>query len=232
MITSKDNERIKHLKKLYQKKYRDKTNEFLVFGEHLIEEATKHGTIKEIYTTNNKLPGYLISKSIMRHLTNLKSIPERLAVCIKTNKNYISDKVLILEDIQDPTNVGALLRSASAFGFKKVLMSEKCADIYNDKVIQTSKGAIFHLDVKRLNIYDEILKLQKDGYHILATSLKASNELPDERKVALILGNEGKGVSEKAINLSNSLVKIKTETVESLNVSIAGSILMYEWSLR
>lgn len=232
MITSKENSKVKHLKKLNTKKYRDEVGEFLIFGEHLIEEALKHFKIKEIYTTNNEKKGLLISKSIMNYISPYKSITERVAIVEKLNIKKESNKVLILEDVQNPNNVGALLRSASAFGFKKVIMSEKCADIYNDKTISSSKGAIFHLEIERTNIYDKIKQLKNDSYHIIATSLEAKGSPSYESKVALILGNEGRGITDKALSLADSFAKIKTETVESLNVVVAGSILMYEWSLR
>src|SRR5690554_1806107 len=105
----------------------------------------------------------------MNTLSQTKTAYERLAIVEKVNKNINSNKVLILEDIQDPSNVGALLRSASGFGFKKVILSKKCADIYNDKAIRASQGAIFHLDIKRYeNIYDEIKALKDAGYMMLA----------------------------------------------------------------
>lgn len=232
MITSKENSKVKHLKKLSNKKYRDETGEFLIFGEHLIEEAEKHSKIKELYTTNNEKKGLLITKSIMSHISPLKSITERVAIVDKLNIKFESNKVLILEDVQNPNNVGALLRSASAFGFKKVILSNRCADIYNEKTISASKGAIFHLDITRTDIYEEIKKLKKDGYHVIATSLTAKGSPSYENKIALVLGNEGQGISDKARNLADSFQMIKTETVESLNVVVAGSILMYEWSLR
>ena len=233
MIESKENERVKHLNKLKLKKYRDEHGEFLVFGEHLIEEATKHGEVKGIYTTNNKKGGTLITKNIMKDLSEMKSIPERLALVSKIDNSHIkSDKILILEDLQNPQNVGGLIRSASAFGFKRIIMSDKCADIYNEKVIQASQGSIFHLNITRGNIYDEIMKLKQEDYHIVVTSLNASNTLTSSKKIALVLGNEGSGVTDDALVLADSFAKIETETVESLNVAIAGSILMYEWSLR
>lgn len=233
MIESKQNDQMKHIKKLSQKKYRDEHNEFVVFGEHLIEEAEKHGNVKIIYTTNNAKKGILITKDLMNTLSQTKTAYERLAIVEKVNKNINSNKVLILEDIQDPSNVGALLRSASGFGFKKVILSEKCADIYNDKAIRASQGAIFHLDIKRYeNIYDEIKALKDAGYMMLAADTEGNATQNYGNLVALILGNEGSGISDEAKLLADSTVSIKTETIESLNVAIAGSILMYEWSYR
>lgn len=232
MIESKDNQQIKYIKKLQTKKYRDEYNEFLIFGEHLIEEAEKHGEIVKIYTTNHEKKGLLISKNLMKELNFTKTAFDRLAIVKKVNKEINSNKVLILEDIQDPTNVGALLRSAAAFGFKKVIISDKTADIYNERCIRASQGSIFHLSVLRTNIYKEIEKLKANGYSIIVADLNEENEINYTNKLAIVLGNEGSGVTDQVRELADALVTIKTETVESLNVSVAGSILMYEWSLR
>lgn len=233
MIESTSNEKYKHLKKLIeQKKYRDENDEFVVFGEHLIEEAKKHSKISAIYTTNNEKSGVLISKNLMKELSQTVTPFERLAVVKKVNKDIESDKVLVLEDVQDPNNVGALLRSAAAFGFKKVLVSSKTADIYNDKVIRASQGSIFHLDIKRCDIYKEILNLKNKGFNVVVADIDANSEIELFDKIVLILGNEGNGITETAKSLADSIVTIKTEIVESLNVSVAGSILMYEWSIK
>jgi len=232
MIESKDNPQIKYLKKLQTKKYRDEYNEFLIFGEHLIEEAEKHGEIVKLYTTNHEKKGLLISESLMKDLNFTKTAFDRLAIVKKIDKKINSNKVLILEDVQDPTNVGALLRSAAAFGFKKVYISNKTADIYNERCIRASQGSIFHISVERTNIYNKIEELRKNGYSVIVADINEENEIGYVDKLAIVLGNEGSGVSDKVKELSDALVTIKTETVESLNVSVAGSILMYEWSLR
>lgn len=232
MIESKDNPQIKYLKKLQMKKYRDEYNEFLVFGEHLIEEAEKHGEIVKLYTTNHEKKGLLISENLMKELNFTKTAFDRLAIVKKIDQNINSNKVLILEDVQDPTNVGALLRSAAAFGFKKVYISNKTADIYNERCIRATQGSIFHLSVERTNIYKEIEKLKQNGYSIIVADTNEENEIGFTNKLAIILGNEGSGVTDEVKELADALVTIKTETVESLNVSVAGSILMYEWSLR
>ena len=190
MIESKNNEKIKYLKKLTQKKYRDENNEFLIFGEHLIEEAEKHGEIVSIYTTNNAKRGLLISQAIMNDLSFTKTPYERVAIAKKVNKTFDSNKVLVLEDIQDPSNVGALLRSAAAFGFKKVYISNKTADIYNERVIRASQGSIFHLEIIRTNIYQAIKKLKEDGYSVIVADINQESEDTYNNKIVLVLGNE------------------------------------------
>lgn len=230
MIISKDNETIKYLKKLKQKKYRDAENKFLVFGDHLVSEALNNGKVLNIYTSNENKEGILITDNIMKELNFTETPYDILAVCEKVDKDFKSDKILVLEDVQDPDNVGALLRSASAFGFSTVLLSNKCADCYNEKTIRASKGAIFHLDIKRVDVYKKINELKELGYVVYTTDVRGTNKGKLLDNCVLVLGNEGQGVSDQMQSLADYKLTIKTKNVESLNVAIAGSILMYEWS--
>jgi len=230
MIISHENEKIKYLMKLKEKKYRDLENKFLIFGDDLLTEAKKSNLIVEIYTSNPLKDGILISPQLIKKINFTQSPFDILAICNKIDNNFKSDKILILEDVQDPANVGGLLRSASAFGFLKVFLTNKCADIYNDKTIRASKGAIFHLDIKVVDIYQKIKDLKKLGYKTYST-LKDGNEKQEKaKKSVLILGNEGKGISNDVKMLCDYEISIKTQNIESLNVLVAGSILMYEWS--
>lgn len=230
MIQSKENEQIKYLNKLKLKKYRDLENKFLVFGDHLILEAKNTNSIVDIYTSNPNKGGTLVSKEIMKELNFTLTPYDILAVCHKVDLDINSNKVLVLEDVQDPDNVGVLLRSALAFGFDKVLLSNKSADVYNDKTIRASKGAFFYLDIKRVVLLEEVIKYKNDGYHVYITDVDGSSDLLLSNKALLVLGNEGQGISDEMAAISNSSLSIKTNTVESLNVNVAGSILMYEWS--
>ncbi|CCV63820.1 RNA methyltransferase, TrmH family [Alteracholeplasma palmae J233] len=230
MIESKDNKIFKKMKKLKTKKYRDLYDEFLVYGPHLIQKAKDSNSVIEIYTTNEAHEGTLISKELMLELNQTETVFEDLALCKKSIKKIESDKVLILEEVQDPANVGALLRSASAFGFDHVFLSHKSADIYNEKTIRASQGSIFDVYVERGNILSFIENLKQKGYTILYADAheKKINEENIVKK-ALILGNEGNGISQEVKEISDYPVHIETKTVESLNVSVAGSILMYQW---
>lgn len=230
MINSKQNNQYKNWLKLKQKKFRDQEQKYLVYGPHLVEEALKAGVVLEIITSNEHTEGTYISQSLMRELNVTQTPYDIMAVCKMISKSIESDKILILEDIQDPDNVGALLRSASAFGFNQVLLSDKCANIYNEKVIRASKGAIFHIEHKITDIYEAVSNLKTSGYKIYITGIRGANVVLDANKVVLVLGNEGSGISNKMKQLVNSTLTIPTRNVESLNVSIAGAILMYEWS--
>lgn len=231
MIISKDNEKIKLLNKLKLKKHRDKENKFIIFGEDLILEAKNHGNIIEIFTSNPNKGGTLISKELMKTLNFTETPFDTLAIVDKLNKEELSNNILILEDVQDPSNVGALIRSAAAFGFETVILSNKSADIYNDKTIRASKGSIFHINIIRTDIYEIIKSLKSEDYFVYVTDLEGTSDFTNlQKKCVLILGNEGQGISEEAISLANETLTIKTKNVESLNVNVAGAILMYEWS--
>lgn len=230
MIISQHNEQFKMWMKLKQKKYRDTSGLFLVYGPHLVEEAKRANCVKEIITTDESIEGTIISKALMEKLKTTETAYNICAVCYKKTLKIKSDKVLILEDVQDPDNVGALLRSALAFGFKHIILSENSADLYNDKTIRASKGAIFHLMVERMNVYDATLKLKQEGYSIYATDIEGKTYYSKKKKSVIVLGNEGKGITDRMLALADERIKINTQTVESLNVSVAGAIFMYEWS--
>lgn len=230
MIKSKDSKQIKHLKKLKMKKYRDLHEEFIVFGDHLITEAIKSNSVAELYTSNPNKEGILISEQLMKELNETVTAFDQLALVKKTRKTIESDKILVLEDVQDPDNVGALLRSALAFGFNKVILSNKSADIYNDKTIRSSQGALFHLDIERTDVISALKDLKNKDYKVITTMLNGSSEFPMASKIALVMGNEGSGISSEVELLSDFKLTIKTSGVESLNVLVAGSILMYEGS--
>ncbi|QTX02659.1 23S rRNA methyltransferase [Candidatus Phytoplasma luffae] len=235
MIISKNNPQFKKLKKLSFKKYRDLYQEFLVFGNHLVEEALKAKIVLELYTTSLNGQGTLISENLMKELNNNKIIYKICAVCKKNNKSLESDKILVLDDIQDPGNAGTLLRSACAFGFKHVLSSNKTVDFYNEKTIQSSQGAIFNLFLEKGEILDFLTYYKNNNYLIFSTSvnkkninLKEISTLDKKIKKILILGNEGSGISDSVQQKSDYFISIDTsDCVESLNVGVAGSIIMH-----
>lgn len=231
MITSRQNETIKKYLKLKQKKYRDQTSQFLVYGDHLIEMAQKRGSVELIITSNPDKEGLLVSKPIMDEFSQTETTFDTLAVCNKTNNLIKSNKILVLDDVQNPDNVGALIRSASAFGFKHLIFSLKSADFYNEKTIRASQGAIFDVYHERVDLANRIKELKEDGYLIVGTTAHGDTFNKNKsKKIALILSNEGAGISSEVLALLDLETTIKTESVESLNVSVAGSILMYEWS--
>ncbi|MDV3196889.1 MAG: TrmH family RNA methyltransferase, partial [Pigeon pea little leaf phytoplasma] len=142
MILSSNNSIFKKMMKLSSKKYRDLYEEFLVFGNHLVQEAIKKGLVVSLYTINpEKEAGLFIKKSLMKLLNNNHILYSQVAICKMLKSSSYDDKILILDNIQDPSNAGLLLRSACAFGFKTIFFSNNSVDIYNEKTIQVSQGA-------------------------------------------------------------------------------------------
>lgn len=232
MIESRQNKQVKMWIKLKNKKYRDLYDLFLVYGSHLIEKAKSAGALAEIITDNPEKEGTLISSDIMKELQQTPSYIDQIGICKKTNEPLESHAILALDDVQDPDNVGALIRSAAAFGFHHIILSQGSADLYNEKVIRASKGSLFDCYVERKPLEEAISSLKEKGYHVLAADAHQSGNITKTDKVILILGNEGHGLSESLLPLVDQFVTIETMTVESLNVSVAGAILMREWSIK
>ena len=229
IITSVNNQLIKDMAKLHQKKYRDELNLFLIEGYHLYEEALKMDVIKTIFTTDDIIQGHNVihvSQSVLEKLTKTNNSQKIVCVCEKLKREKIHDKVLILEGIQDPGNLGTLLRSALAFNFKTIIL-DNTVDIYNDKVIRSTQGAIFKLNFLEMNTLD-FMNLNRD-FEYIGTTLNGDKleMFRAIKKLAVILGNEGNGLSLDVLKNTKRNVTIKTNEVESLNVGVAGSIIMH-----
>ena len=228
MINSVQNDKIKNYAKLNEKKYRDETNLFIVEGLHLVEEAKNYGIVKEVLTTNPNIDGTLVSEEVMKKITNQKSVVEVCAICKRLENKNITDKILILDNIQDPGNIGTLIRTAVSFNFNTIVM-ENCADIYSSKVLRATQGAIFKLNIINAKIDTFISSL--DGYKIYGTSLKNGvglKTIEKAQKLAIILGNEGNGVRSELLDMTEKNIFIEITNMESLNVGVAGGIIMYE----
>ncbi len=231
MITSLTNKKIKDVCLLKTSKGRREKNLFIVEGKHLVFEAKEAGVLEETYTIDENLEGELVSLEVMKKLCNTDTVVNQIGVCKKINKKELSNNILILDKIQDPGNLGALMRSAKAFSFDTIFLSEGCVDLYNDKAIRSSQGAIFKLNTIEGNIIDFISKLKELGYEVYSTNVVNGTSVSDVNagtKKALILGNEGNGVSKEVNDLNLKNLYIKMSGMESLNVAVAGSILMYE----
>lgn len=238
VITSLNNEHIKEINKLKEKKYRDQTNTFLIEGEHLVIEALKNNVVKELIIVDEYNIDYVnikttyVSKDVMKKLSSMDSYPSVMAVCFKKEEKEIKGNVLILEDIQDPGNLGTIIRSSAAFNIDTIILSPKTVDLYNSKVIRSTQGILFYINIIVKNIEEEIIKLKNNGYKIYGTKVDNGIDvrtIKTKEKFALIIGNEGNGMSENTSNLCDENLYIKmNNNVESLNAGVAASILLYE----
>lgn len=237
LITSVNNNHIKELCRLKEKKYRDITGLFLVEGEHLVSEAIKNNLIKEVIVLDKKTFDYdgeitYVSDSIMKKLSSMDSYPNVIGVCYKRKEENVGNRVLILEDIQDPGNLGTIVRTAVAFDFDTIILSPKTVDLYNSKVVRSTQGMIFRINIITRELAPTIDMLKKDNYLILGTNVRNGIDIRNidiPNKFALIIGNEGNGMSNDISLLCDKNVYIKiNERVESLNAAVAASILLYE----
>lgn len=231
IIKSSDNKKYKSLKKLLTKKEREKTKTFLIEGKNIIEEAKKHNKILTYITDDlNKIEDniFYVDKKLKESLSSLKNSNEDIALVKYLDiKEVSSDTILLIDNVRDPSNLGTILRTCLAFGIKDVVLSLNTVDLYNPKVLRASEGAIFSLNILREDLISFISK-NKD-YKVLSTSLKA-NDLKALKinKKMIVIGNEGKGVSEGILEISDDYLKIPIKNIDSLNVAIATSIILYE----
>ena len=237
IIKSLENKRIKRLSKLLIKKYRDEADVFLVEGEHLVEEAYKTNTLVEIFQTEDfsleyNVPTTLVSAFVLKKLCSSVTPQKVVGVVKKLEEKEIGNKILILDDIQDPGNLGTIIRSSVAFGVDTIVVSPKTVDIYNDKVIRASDGMLFYSNIIKRDIISFIQEIHKKGYQILGTKVTGGENVKTIvclSSFALVMGNEGAGVKEEILSHCDKYLYIPmASTCESLNVGVATSILLYE----
>lgn len=228
MIESLENSKIKFLLKLKLSKYRRSEQKFICEGAHLVQEARNAGLLIEAYSLEDK-EGYIqVSVPVMKKLCNTNTVVSEIGLCKMKENTKITDKILILDGIQDPGNMGSLMRSACAFGFKTLFIGTGSVDIFNDKVIRSSQGAIFKLNYQFGDISEFLNKITHKVYTTNVLEGIPLKKIKAEDKVAVILGNEGNGVSKELQALGLDAIYIPMQNTESLNVAIAGSIIMYE----
>lgn len=240
IITSLQNRTVKNLVRLKNKKDRDLTGTFLVEGRHMIEEAAKAGLLKEIYADEKlmdeswPLSPVFCSESVMDKISQQKSGSSCLGLCRKPEDQPSGlQRLLLLDRVQDPGNVGTLIRSAYAFGADGVILSAGCADPYAPKTLQSSQGAIFHLPVIFSDLYVMMDQLKERSVPTYAAALHHDSiclkNLPVSETYGILIGNEGQGLSEELIEAADRTVFIEMSAFESLNAAIAGSILLYHF---
>lgn len=237
IINSESNEKYKYLNKLKKKKYRKKFNSFIVESIKIVEQIPNDFECEFVFV-NEDMKDYktdfkkiVFSNKLFDKLSLLEN-PEGVSALlkIKKEKEISSDKILLLDHMQDPGNLGTIIRSAEAFSFKDIILVNNCVDLYNEKTIRASMGSIFRLNFLELNIDD--LKKIKDYKLILADmNGKSVDYYKSCDKIILAIGNEANGISKSLKDLSNDFVSIKMDgKIESLNAAIAASILMNNFS--
>ncbi len=244
IITSKANSVVKNTKKLHQKKYRKSV--YLIEGWHLFEEAVQAGvTIEKIFALESyrdQLAAFpqtiWVSEEILLDLADTQT-PQGIVAVIQKEEvglpNLHQGKYLFLEDVQDPGNVGTMIRTADAAGFTGVIVSDKSADIYSLKTLRSMQGSHFHLPIYRLPVATFVEEAKKSNLPLLATTLsresKDYRELSSLENFVLVMGNEGQGISSVMAESADQLVHISMKgRAESLNVAVAAGILMFYFS--
>ena len=231
VITSKDNIRVKFATSLKEKKHREEHQMFLAETFKSLEMAINQNLVVETFSLEylnipEEIPQNIVSEEVLKKLSSNVN-PEGVVFIAKMMDKEVNNpsKILYLDNINDPGNMGTLIRTALAFSYDLILVSENSVSIYNEKVINSSKGAIFAIPVKKGKLS------QYKGTHQIIVSNLSKTALPlDEVKVkdkfVLVLGNESHGVSREILSIADTEVIIPIKNIDSLNVSVAGGILM------
>ena len=240
MIESKQNTSFKNYKKLLKKKYRNEEKKFILEGKRLIEEAKlNNADIENIVLLDgveNPFDGETIvfSKELFNELSDTVQSQGVLAIVKKPNSTFNENApAIVLDQIQDPGNLGTIIRTAKAFGFKNIFLTEGTVDPYNPKVVRSSLGGMFGMHIEYIK---EISQVKDLGYKIYCATLENSSsfrEVTFSGKVAIVIGNEANGISSQQLKYckQNIIVPMK-EQMESLNAATAASILMFEVSYQ
>lgn len=245
-ITSVNNLFVKELLLLRDKQIRKEKKLFIVEGYHLVEEALKHQVLQTVLCTDkeyldkvNVLNKYLVTDTVIKKIALTKNPQNIIGIVQNITDNDLETillkedlRIIILDDINDPGNLGTIIRTAAALGIDAVISSDETVDYYNDKVLRSTQGAIFKIPLFKGNLIQIINNLKNHNVTIYGTSLKSSINVKDVKrcnKIGIVVGNEAQGVSCKVLDLcdQNIILPMKND-VESLNVSIAAALLMWE----
>ena len=252
MLESRQNKIVKKIESLKNKRDRDKTGLFVVEGERFVSEIPDKSLIdlvafSETYAKNNDIEKYfengnafVISDAVFKYCSDTENPQGILAVCKKQEKSLkgiIKNKdngfYIVAEELNDPGNLGTIIRTADASAVDGIILTRGSVDLYNPKVLRSTMGAIFHIDIcQNCDISETVSMLKEKGVSVYAGHLKGEKypyDLDLKKGTAFMIGNEARGLSDKATSLCDELVKIPIPgKAESLNASMAGGILMYE----
>lgn len=245
LITSVNNEQVKKWKKLHTTKEIKKTSSYLVEGYHLVEEALKYpqlvsaviGTVEQLDTLQS-IPAniivYTITDNVVKAISQTTHSQGIFAIC-QIQEQQINDNhqtILLLDTIQDPGNMGTIIRTADACGIDAIIIGQGCCNIYQDKVLRAAQGSHFHIPCIMQSLNQAIEYIQQRQIPIYGTALHNAISVTDieaQQQFALILGNEGQGINPDYLSLTTKNIKIPMRgRAESLNVAVAAGILMYQ----
>ncbi|MCI8443703.1 MAG: RNA methyltransferase [Clostridia bacterium] len=254
IISSKENESIKHIKKLKDKKQRNISNEYIIEGIKLVQEAIQEkANIKQIVLCDDCEKTESISKELMyeiakheciyvtnkifKYLSEVQAPQGILAVIEKNNIDkdidYTQDIIVVLDDVQDPGNLGTILRTVDSIGMTQILVSKGTADAYNPKVVRSTMGAIFRVKIIECEDLTKTIKeIKKHKFKIVVSSLQTENSIYDidYQKKVIVIGNEANGVEPHLQEIADEKIKIPMlGKTESLNASVATGIILYEY---
>ena len=285
VISSKDNEIIKNIRKLKEKKYRDLENAYLIEGIKIVKEAiAENAKIKQIvmcedFTDNVELDKdtlyelarhnlIYVTRNIMDSLSDVKTPQGIIGVVEKSKRfaeedndqnksknnidaetnmlgnktgiepkvDYTQDIIIALDGVQDPGNLGTIIRTADSANLNQIIISKTSADPYNPKVVRSTMGAIFRVNIiETENIVEELKKAQENGFKVMVTALDSSESIykTEFNKKVIVIGNEANGVSKEVQIIADEKVKIPMlGKTESLNASVAAGIMIYEYVRR
>lgn len=256
MITSKDNEKIKYTKSLLKSKNRMKESKFIIEGYRILTLALECNVdidyvfINEDFEIknehlkllrmleNNEVKVYKTTNKNFKELVDTENTQGIIGVInfkeknIEQSINSSQKFVLVLDRIQDPGNMGTIIRTADAAGVDAIIVLKGCVDIYNPKVIRSTMGSIFDMNIIQCTQEEAIENLKANSFSIVSSYLDTDNfynTVDYNNKVALVIGNEANGINDELISKSDILVKIPIYgKAESLNAAISSAILMYE----
>lgn len=252
-ITSKENSIIKHIIKLKEKKYRNEYQEFIVEGAKIVEEAiNENAKVNKIVICEDAIKSELFQKHLKEKIKNFDCIevpinifklisdvekPQGILAIINKkenlNINYSDDIIIALDDIQDPGNLGTIIRTVDSCNLKQILVSKGTVDAFNPKVLRSTMGAIFRVNIIECeNLKETLQEVKKNNFNLVVTELGANKTIYDLNlnKTAIIIGNEANGVSDEIIKIADEKVIIPMlGKTESLNASVATGVILYEY---
>lgn len=254
VITSKDNELVKDIKKLKEKKHRDAYGKYVIEGIKLVGEAIQEKADiecvvicedcmkeeifdKKLMYEVAKLNCVYVTSKVFQTITDVSNPQGILAVIKRPEKtykiNYNEDIIIVLDGIQDPGNLGTILRTIDSANLKQIVVSNETADAFNSKVVRSTMGAIFRVNiVKSDDLIKDLANMKKHGFNVVVTSLNTDDSVYDidYMKKVIVIGNEANGVSKEVQELADNKVKIPMlGKTESLNASVAAGIMIYEY---